>query len=318
LINLLFIFFLSLSYSCSSIDANNKDKSIGSRELYSGVNIQNKKSKINQEFISYEVGPKIDSNQNLVSNEHLVENATKNRIVSVNFGPGLLRTTGFLRLVKVLEENNLKPNIFVTSGLSSLIIALYVHYGSAQLAEWHWFKFLQSLDKKDEFLTSKMAKKIEGFIHLTFGKKYLEELNAPIFVNFYNNKTNESVLISKGELSEILMASIFPWKNVDGENTHGQLKAVFNINTDRYFKSDIHINFNAVPTLVKFNNDKTGFSTGAFKVFSNVVESEKKSTNIYSFDEKFLELDNLDQLPSLLTYFEERSREYVQKHAREF
>jgi hypothetical protein len=218
----------------------------------------------------------------------------------------------------VLEENNLKPNIFVTSGLSSLIIALYVHYGSAQLAEWHWFKFLQSLDKKDEFLTSKMAKKIEGFIHLTFGKKYLEELNAPIFVNFYNNKTNESVLISKGELSEILMASIFPWKNVDGENTHGQLKAVFNINTDRYFKSDIHINFNAVPTLVKFNNDKTGFSTGAFKVFSNVVESEKKSTNIYSFDEKFLELDNLDQLPSLLTYFEERSREYVQKHAREF
>jgi hypothetical protein len=79
--------------------------------------------------------------------ENYDQAANKKLKIGLNFGPGIYRTINYVSVLKILERQNLSPDIITGTGLGAIVAAMYAIGMTPEVIEWNFYKYFKEKSK---------------------------------------------------------------------------------------------------------------------------------------------------------------------------
>ncbi len=134
--------------------------------------------------------------------------------LAVALGGGSARAAAHVGVLKVLEENNLKPAVLAGTSSGAFVAALYALGYSANELEEIFLNFKtkefwsQSFDFAPDQLSLIRGKRMTDYLNKEYFKDArLEDLEIPLVIATTDLESSELVLLKKGLLAKAVMAS---------------------------------------------------------------------------------------------------------------
>lgn len=126
---------------------------------------------------------------------------------AIILGPGGYRSIGHISFLQELTLKNLRPQVILGHGLSSIIAAYYAFGFAPDFIEWKFFKFINSLGNEDIYSSTWLEKAKRDLLKELKGKR-VEEGNLTLIVPVKNRKSGKILFLKRGPLVPLLIANI--------------------------------------------------------------------------------------------------------------
>lgn len=132
-------------------------------------------------------------------------------LTALVLGEGMARSYAHIGVIKAFEEEEIPIHMLVTSGMGSLMGALYANRKSANDLEWHGLSF-----KRDDYLdfslfqehTPISGERIERFLSKRLAQPKMEKLRLPFYVAATDLKTGQPYLFDQGPIIKAVQAGM--------------------------------------------------------------------------------------------------------------
>lgn len=132
-------------------------------------------------------------------------------LTALVLGEGLARSYAHIGVIKAFEEQEIPIHMLVTSGMGSLMGALYANRKSANDLEWHGLGF-----KRDDYFDLSLfqqhrpvtGEKIERFLSKRLIQPKIERLRIPLAIATTDLKTGQFYLFDHGPVIKAVQAGM--------------------------------------------------------------------------------------------------------------
>lgn len=246
------------------------------------------------------------------ANEQGHPQARKLRI-GLSFGPGIYRTINYVSFLKILERQNLSPDIITGTGFGAIVAAMYASGMTPEVIEWNFYKFFKE-KKKTKPYEEEWIHEIDVAFLSKFKTLNLQDTKKKFFLTLYDHKTKKTYYFDKGNIRDLLLLNLRLSNNIT-ESKSGQKyttafeKEVFNARLLRQLGAEFTIAADVLGT--KFDFDHTNdFLIGVYGRTAGRIQKERRDFDYsVTLPLNSMSLDSTKDLP----LFMQRSYEYMLK-----
>lgn len=231
---------------------------------------------------------------------------------AIVLGAGGYRAIGHVSFLQELNLKNLKPQVILGHGLSSVIAAFYAFGFAPDYIEWKFFKFLNSLED-EEIFSKNWLEKVKTELLKDLKGKRIEEGNLTLLIPVKNRKTGKILFVKRGLLTPLLIA------NLDH-------KGIYSKKYEPAFKDDLfskrslkNIGIKEVIAVDLVSKGITwvkgsGYLNGIFEKAATVsLKSEQKADIMLSYELEKFALDDKASVADLVFKAKELARKNVKE-----
>jgi NTE family protein len=138
-----------------------------------------------------------------------IKNPFKKKI-GLALGGGVAKGFAHIGALKILEENNIIPDMIAGTSMGALIGAAYALNPNAKEIEkiTKEFKIQNYIDLKFSKYGFVRGQKIENFLRKIYQNKNFNQTKIPLYVNASDIITKQEIIFSKGDITQAVRASI--------------------------------------------------------------------------------------------------------------
>lgn len=131
----------------------------------------------------------------------------KNLKISLSFGPGLMRSFGYISILKNLEKNNLTPTIINGSEMGAVVAGLYAAGVTPEMIEWMFFKYFKDRSNYKPYEADWTSEIDEYFLQKVKNVK-IEDTRIKFIVTLYDHNTKKAFFFDKGNMRDLILLSL--------------------------------------------------------------------------------------------------------------
>ncbi|MFA6237106.1 MAG: patatin-like phospholipase family protein [Bacteriovorax sp.] len=240
---------------------------------------------------------------------------TKKLRIGLSFGPGIYRTINYVSFLKILERQNLSPDIITGTGLGAIVAAMYAIGMTPEVIEWNFYKYFKERRKSKPY-DSEWIAEIDGAFLKKFKTLNIQDTKKRFFITLYDRITKKTYYFDKGNIRDLLLLNLRLSNNYTGLK-QGQKysaafeKEVFNARLLRQLGAEFTIAVDSLGATFDFENPNE-FLIGVYSGVAGRIQKEKKDFD-YSVTLP-LNTMNLDSTKDGPLYLQ-RSYEFMQKQS---
>lgn len=238
---------------------------------------------------------------------------TRKLRIGLTLGPGIYRTLNYVSFLKILERQNLAPDIITGTGFGAIVAAMYASGMTPEVIEWNFYKFVRENDRNKPY-DSEWIEEIDTVFLSKFKNLNLQDMKKKFFLTLYDHKTKKTYYFDKGNIRDLLLLNLRLSNNIQVSKTGQKYttafeKEVFNARLLRQLGAEFTIAADVLGN--KFDFDKTNdFLIGVFGRAAGRIQKEKKDYDYsVTLPLSAMNLDSTNDLP----LFMQKSYEYMLK-----
>lgn len=235
--------------------------------------------------------------------------------IGLSFGPGIYRTINYVSFLKILERQNLSPDIITGTGFGAIVAAMYATGMTPEVIEWNFYKYFKEMSK-NKLYDSDWIHEIDEALLKKIKATNIQDTKRKFFITLYDHKTKKTYYFDKGNIRDLLLLNLKLSNNVT-ESKNGQKYTtafegeVFNARLLRQLGSEFTIAVDSLGT--KFDFESTNeFLIGVYGRTAGRIQKERKDFD-YSVTLP-LSTMNLDSTKDGPLYLQ-RTYEFMQKQS---
>jgi hypothetical protein len=257
-----------------------------------------------------ERGGDLYSNTESSDTAHLEERKLK---VGLSLGPGIYRTINYVSLLKILERQNVVPEIITGTGFGAIVAAMYAVGMTPEVIEWNFYKYFQE-KKKNKIFDHDWINEIDKVFLTKFKTINIQETKKKFFLTLYDHKTKKTYYFDKGNIRDLLLLNL-RFSNNFTESKGGQKystafeKEVFNSRLLKQLGAEFTIAVDVLGS--KFDFDSANeFLLGIYGRTAGRIQKERKDFDYsISLPLEKMNLDSSKDSPLFL----QKSYDFMQK-----
>jgi hypothetical protein len=233
--------------------------------------------------------------------------------IGLSLGPGIYRAINYVSFLKILERQNLSPDIVTGTGFGAIVAAMYASGMTPEVIEWNFYKYFKE-KKKTKPYDPEWIHEIDVAFLTKFKNMNLQDTKKKFFLTLYDHKTKKTYYFDKGNIRDLLLLNMRLSNHIT-ESVNGQKyttafeKEVFNARLLRQIGAEFTIAADVLGS--KFDFEQTNdFLIGVYGRVAGRIQKEKKDYD-YSVTLPLsgMSLDSTKDLP----LFMQKSYEYMIK-----
>ena len=233
--------------------------------------------------------------------------------IGLSLGPGLYRAINYVSFLKVLERQNISPDIITGTDFGAVVAAMYANGMTPEVIEWNFYKFFKDIRKNKPYEKDWIKEIDEAFLK-KFKNVNIQDTKKKFYLTLYDHKTKKTYYFDKGNIRDLLLLN-FRLSNNITESKSGQKyttafeKEVYNARLLKQVGADFTIAVDVLGN--KFDFDVANeFLIGVYGRAAGRIKKEIKDFD-YAVTLPLVTM-NLDSVKESSMYMQ-KSYEYVQK-----
>lgn len=233
--------------------------------------------------------------------------------IGLSFGPGIYRTINYVSVLKILERQNLSPDIITGTGLGAIVAAMYAAGMTPEVIEWNFYKYFKEKSKNRPYDSEWLAEIDETFLS-KFKSMNIQDTKKKFFITLYDHTTKKTYYFDKGNIRDLLLLNLklsdnFAISKKRQKYSTAFENEVFNARLLRQLGAEFTIAVDSLASKVDFENANE-FLIGVYGRTAGRIQKEKKDFDYsVSLPLATMNLDSTKDGPLFL----QRSYEYMQK-----
>lgn len=240
---------------------------------------------------------------------------TKKLKIGLSLGPGIYRTINYVSFLKILERQNLSPDIITGTGFGAIIAAMYAVGMTPEVIEWNFYKYFKE-KKKNKPYDQDWLNEIDTALLAKFKTLNIQDAKKKFFLTLYDHNTKKTYYFDKGNIRDLLILNLRLSNNFT-ESKSGQKystafeKEVFNARLLRQLGAEFTIAADVLGT--KFDFDSTNeFLIGVYGRTAGRIQKERKDFDYsVTLPLNTMNLDSTKNSP----LFMQKTYEFMQKQS---
>jgi hypothetical protein len=260
-----------------------------------------------------ERGGDIYANGDLATESTHVDN--KKLRIGLSLGPGIYRTINYVSLLKILERQNLAPDIITGTGFGAIVAAMYASGMTPEVIEWNFYKYFKE-KKKNKPYEKDWINEIDEMFLTKFKNLNIQDTKKKFFITLFDHNTKKTFYFDKGNIRDLLLLNLRLSNNFK-ESKSGQKystafeKEVFNARLLRQLGAEFTIAVDGVGSRFDFETANE-FLIGVYGRTAGRIQRERKDFD-YSVTLP-LNLMNLDSTKES-SLFMQKTYDFMQKQS---
>lgn len=247
-------------------------------------------------------------------NGHIRVDNKKLRI-GLSMGPGIYRTINYVSFLKILERQNLAPDIITGTEFGAIIAAMYATGMTPEVIEWNFYKYFKEKRKNKPYDSDWLAEVDEAFLKF-FKLVDIQNTEKKFYITLYDHETKKTYYFDKGNIRDLLLLNLklsnnfTESKKIQKYSTAFE-KEVFNARLLRQLGAEFTIAVDSLGAKVDFENANE-FLIGVYGRAAGRIQKERKGFDYsVTLPLSFMNLDSIKDGPLFL----QRSYEFMQKQS---
>ncbi|MBC7540611.1 MAG: patatin-like phospholipase family protein [Bacteriovorax sp.] len=235
--------------------------------------------------------------------------------IGLSLGPGIYRTINYVSFLKILERQNLAPDIITGTGFGAIVAAMYAVGMTPEVIEWNFYKYFKE-KKKNKLYDKDWVNEIDEMFLTKFKNINIQDTKKKFFITLYDHNTKKTYYFDKGNIRDLLLLNLRLSNNFT-ESKSGQKystafeKEVFNARLLRQLGAEFTIAVDVLGS--KFDFETTNeFLIGVYGRTAGRIQKERKDFD-YSVTLP-LNLMNLDSTKDS-SLFMQKTYDFMQKQS---
>lgn len=224
--------------------------------------------------------------------------------IGLSLGPGIYRAINYVSFLKILERQNLSPDIITGTGFGAIVAAMYASGMTPEVIEWNFYKFFRE-KKKNKPYDQEWIQEIDSAFLSKFKNINLQDTKKKFFLTLYDHKTKKTYYFDKGNIRDLLLLNLRLSNNIT-ESKSGQKyttafeKEVFNARLLKQLGAEFTIAVDVLGT--KFDFDHTNdFLIGVYGRTVGRIQKERKDFDYtVTLPLNSMNLDSTQDLPMFM------------------
>lgn len=317
--SLLILFLLSSCSSVKILHSQNQQRPSGNKVNPDRVdfNLSESKKEAPVEIAPQEetvrVGDRGGDHYNTDTEMNPSQAIVKKLRIGLSFGPGIYRTINYVSVLKVLERQNLSPDIITGTGFGAIVAAMYAVGMTPEVIEWNFYKYFKE-KKKNKIFEQEWIADVDKYLLMKFKSINIEDAKKKFYITLYDHKTRKTYYFDKGNIRDLLLLNLRLSTNAI-KSKGGQMYSaafeneVFNDHLLRQLGAEFTIAIDSLGTKVDFDNANE-FLFGVYgKTAGRVQKENKKFDYAVSLPLQTMNLDSIKDRPLFL----QKSYDFMQK-----
>lgn len=233
--------------------------------------------------------------------------------IGLSLGPGIYRTINYVSFLKILERQNLGPDIITGTGFGAIVAAMYASGMTPEVIEWNFYKFFREKKITHPYDPDWIAEIDSAFLS-KFKNLNLQDTKRKFFLTLYDHKTKKTYYFDKGNIRDLLLLNLRLSNNIQTSKSGQQYttafeKEVFNSRLLKQLGAEFTIAADVLGSKFDFDHSND-FLIGVFGRAAGRIQKEKKSFDYtVTLPLTGMNLDSTQDLP----LFMQKSYEFMQK-----
>lgn len=240
---------------------------------------------------------------------------TKKLRIGLSLGPGIYRTINYVSVLKILERQNIAPDIITGTGLGAIIASMYAVGMTPEVIEWNFYKYFKE-KRKNKPYDQDWVNEVDAAFLMKFKNINIQDTKKKLFLTLYDHNTKKTYYFDKGNIRDILLLNLKLSNNFSISKTGQKYSAafekeVFNSRLLRQLGAEFTIAVDALGSKFDFDNPNE-FLIGVYGRTAGRIQKERRDFD-YSVTLPLYSM-NLDSTKSG-PLFMQKSYEFMQKQA---
>ena len=199
--------------------------------------------------------------------------------IALSLGPGIYRAINYVSLLKILERQNLAPNIITGTDFGAIVAAMYANGMTPEVIEWNFYKYFKEKKKNKPYETD-WVNEIDEFFLTKFKNVNIQDTKRKFFLTLYDHNTLKTFYFDKGNIRDLLLLNLRLSNNLK-KSKSGQKystafeKEVFNARLLKQLGADFTMAVDVLGSKFDFENSNE-FLIGVYSRIAGRIAKEKK------------------------------------------
>ncbi len=310
---ILIIFFIA---SCSSIKStHNKYGRVSPDKVDAKLNDHQTEKPV--EVVPQEETVRVgEHGGDVFSNTEAVETPrgeTKKLRIGLSLGPGIYRTINYVSFLKILERQNIAPDIITGTGFGAIVAAMYATGMTPEVIEWNFYKYFKE-KKKNKPYDQDWINEVDKALLMKFRNINIQDTKRKLFLTLYDHNTKKTYYFDKGNIRDLLLLNLKLSNNFAVSKTGQKYstafeKEVFNARLLRGLGAEFTIAADVLGAKFDFDSPNE-FLIGVYGVTAGHIQKERRDFDYsVTLPLSSMNLDSTKDGPLFL----QRLYEYMQK-----
>lgn len=233
--------------------------------------------------------------------------------IGLSFGPGIYRTINYVSILKILERQNLSPDIITGTGFGAIVASMYAVGMTPEVIEWNFYKYFKE-KRGNKPYDQDWFQEIDNTLLSKLRSFQIQDAKKKLFLTLYDHKTKKTYYFDKGNIRDLLLLNLKLSTDFK-ESKSGQKystafeKEVYNARLLRQLGAEFTIAVDVLGT--KFDFDVPNeFLIGVYGRTAGRIQKEKKDFDYaVTLPLSLMNLDSTKESP----LFMQKSFEFMQK-----
>ncbi|MGZ3788427.1 MAG: patatin-like phospholipase family protein [Bacteriovorax sp.] len=233
--------------------------------------------------------------------------------IGLNLGPGIYRTINYVSFLKILERQNLSPDIVTGTGFGAIVAAMYATGMTPEVIEWNFYKYFKE-KKKNKPYDEDWLREIDHLFLTNFKAVNIQDTKKKFFLTLYDHNSKKTYYFDKGNIRDLLLLNLKLSNNFSTSKSGQRYstafeKEVFNARLLRQLGADFTIAVDVLGDKFDFDNANE-FLIGVYGRTAGRIQKERKDFDYsVTLPLQSMNLDSIKDSP----HFLQRSYEFMQK-----
>lgn len=259
-----------------------------------------------------------DRGGDVYSNDSSLENGhgeNKKLRIGLSLGPGIYRTINYVSLLKILERQNLVPDIITGTGFGAIVAAMYATGMTPEVIEWNFYKYFKE-KKKNKPFEKDWVNEIDEMFLSKFKNINIQDTKKKFFITLFDHNTKKTYYFDKGNIRDMLLLNLRLSNNFT-KSKSGQKystafeKEIFNARLLRQLGAEFTMAVDVLGTKLDFEITNE-FLMGVYGRAAGRIQKEKKDFD-YSVTLPLHSM-NLDSAKDN-SFFMQKTYDFMQKQS---
>lgn len=235
--------------------------------------------------------------------------------IGLNLGPGIYRTINYVSFLKILERQNLAPEIITGTGFGAIVAAMYASGMTPEAIEWNFYKYFKE-KKRSRPYEQDWINEIDEILLSRFKTLNVQEMKKKLVITLYDHQTQKTYYFDKGNIRDLLLLNLKLSSSAKESKTGARYstafeKEVFNARLLKQLGAEFTIAADVLGT--RFDFEVTNeFLIGVYGGIAGRIQKERKDFDYsVTLPLKSMNLDSIKNSSS----FMQASYDFMQKQA---
>lgn len=199
--------------------------------------------------------------------------------IGLSLGPGIYRTINYVSFLKILERQNLAPDIITGTGFGAIVAAMYAVGMTPEVIEWNFYKYFKE-KKKNKPYDKEWVNEIDEMFLTKLKNVNIQDTKKKFFITLFDHNTKKTYYFDKGNIRDLLLLNLRLSNNYT-ESKSGQKystafeKEVFNARLLRQLGAEFTIAADVLGSKFDFETANE-FLIGVYGRTAGRIQKERK------------------------------------------